>query len=66
MKKSYKMRKTVERLIKRYGFQNEEITYGVEPLKVNRRGDDFYDWAELFCPATRLHFIVAFDGKIYK
>lgn len=64
MKISYKMKKTVERLVKKYGFAEKDISYGVEALIVNRHGNGYYDYAEIFEPITRLHFVIAFDGKI--
>lgn len=66
MKKSYKMMRAVNRLISKYGFEESEIKFGVESLESNRHGGGYYDYAELSCRITRLHFIVSFDGTISK
>lgn len=64
MKKSYKMKRSIDRLIRKYGFKENEISYGYEAIKENRHGKGYYDYAILACKTTRLFFIVAFDGTI--
>ena len=65
LKASYKMRKAIERLEKKYGELNKH--FGVEHIAENRVGHGFYDYCQLRCDVLQgLGFIVNHDGEVFR
>lgn len=62
MKASYKMRKTIEMIERKYGKLDKE--YFVETIESNRVGRGFWDGCRLTSPLKSVHIniIVAHDG----
>lgn len=62
MKASYKMRKTIEMMERKYGELEKE--YFVEPIESNRVGRGFWDGCRLTSPvkSVYINIIVAHDG----
>lgn len=64
MKASYKMRKRIEFIEKKYGEMKK--SYFVETDQSVRAGRGFYDGCQMIEPITKRGFIVAHDGSYYR
>ena len=65
LKSSYKKRKSIGRLEKKYGELNKQ--FGVERLPENRVGRGFYDYCQLRCDILQgLGFIVNHEGEVFR
>lgn len=63
MKSSYKMRKAIERIEKKYGKMNKD--YFIETIESNRVGRGFYDGCVLHCPILQKTIIVNHFGEVF-
>jgi hypothetical protein len=66
MKASAKMKRSIAKLIKKYG--ELEVSYGVESVESVesvRVGRGFWDYAELHCPILHKDWTVNHTGEIY-
>jgi hypothetical protein len=62
LKVSYKMRKAIERLVKKYG--ELHTSYRIEDIAENRHNVNYYDYCDITMDFVFLKCRVAYDGTV--
>jgi hypothetical protein len=62
LKVPYKMRKAIERLVKKYG--ELHTSYHIETIAENRHNVNYYDYCDITMDYISLKYRVAYDGTV--